>query len=263
MRVRVVRLLGVMLLSGCGGARVAGSSSVGISATSASLSPTGALGGDGPRCRGAVCACRPLDESGRGTRGRSEDEEEGVAPGRKRLELRSGYGLDPVEWTIEGRGITRKSPESPEPLCSYVDLAPGKYRIKYRIRAADARAGLHPTLTIAEHGPAAKDWYDTFRYKCGSSGPCTEGEMNAWQRAMAAVPRGIHDPCGSVRVRELSWGSDRASGEHLEALELAMTLEVYPFETRHRRGAAACGQAARRERSASEDGETSDRGTQP
>src|SRR5689334_10660014 len=62
-------------------------------------SSSGPLVTAGPRCAGATCKCREIDDYGRPT-GDSSRNEGDVAPGMKRFEFRTGRGFDPVTVTI-------------------------------------------------------------------------------------------------------------------------------------------------------------------
>lgn len=197
----------------------------------------------GARCTDGVCACRRVDERGETA---EEDRDEGpIAEGHKRFELRTGRGLDEVRITVEGRGtLVKAGGASPEPVCAYVDLPPGKHRVTVRAVATDLEAGQEPSFFIAEHSPEQRSWYDTFRFRCGGGGSvCTQGHMDEWLDAMRAhlkAARGIYDPCGSTRVTLPRWTAERAVGPKLADLEVALTLEVYKFQPRFPHGAKTC-----------------------
>lgn len=222
-----------LLLAGCASAPATRSSKDPISNASLALASA--------RCSQGTCACREVDAVGRAPRGAQEAD---ILEGRKRFELRTGYGTDPVEIDVGALRVVTKTGDPVAPACGYVDLPPGRHKVRLHTRAADARAGFHPVLLINEYGARTEDWYDTFRYKCGSQGACTQGEMHALQKQVSEVPRGIHDACGSVKVEGFAWQSDRAKGEELEDVTVEMVLNVYPFEPRFAHGSSSCGKGS-------------------
>jgi hypothetical protein len=203
----------------------------------AALAEGGALTVTGARCSGAACTCRVVDDYGRGAPG----DEGAVAPGHKRFELRTGRGNDPLAITVEGRGTLRKSGTDVDAACGYIDLPPGKFRVRLRANAQSADAGQVPALFIREYGERTKDWYDTFEFRCGGqSEVCTLGDMQAWIDRVQKVARGIWDPCGSVRVEGVKWNALRSVGVKLAEIEVELTLEVYKFSPRFPHGFAKC-----------------------
>jgi hypothetical protein len=186
----------------------------------------------GERCPGGVCACRELDNTGRGPR----TEEGEVRAGHKRFELRTGRGLDEVSVTVEGRGTLTKRTDAPAGACAYLDLPPGKHHVRYRARAANAEAGMVPSLLVNEYSARTHDWYDTFRFKCGDPEACTKDELSAWGQKQEQLSRGILDPCGSVAVEGVRWAVEHTADVRVTDLVLDLTLRVYKFSPRFRHG---------------------------
>src|SRR4051812_42120518 len=119
----------------------------------------------GPRCQGATCSCRTIDDFGRPAGDGSRNEGD-VAPGLKRFEFRTGRGFDPMRVTIDGKGTLVKDPSQVEPTCGYVELGPGRHAVRLRIEAKDAVQGIHPRLLVNEYGRGQNDWYSTFAFGC-------------------------------------------------------------------------------------------------
>ncbi len=191
----------------------------------------------GARCKSGVCTCRDVDEHGRGTPG----DEGAVAPGTKRFEFRTGRANDPITVAVEGAGVLAKSGADVESACAYVDLTPGKHRVKLHARAANPDAGQVPALFISEYSEKTKDWYDTFELRCGGVDEvCTLGDMQAWIEKVQGRARGIWDPCGSVRVEGVKWEALRSVGTKLADVEVELVLEVYKFQPRFPHGYPKC-----------------------
>jgi hypothetical protein len=192
----------------------------------------------GARCPGGVCACRPVDNYGN-TKDVGFDEGE-PAPGTKRFEFRTGRGYDQETIALEGAGAFTKTTASPEPSCSYVDLPPGKHRVTIHSVAANAEVGQEPAVFIREYSPELKSWYDTFQFRCGGGDVCSLGHMEQFLDEAQKHPRGIWDPCGSVRIEGVKWDGGRGPGAKLSELTVELTLEVYKFPPRFPHGAPTC-----------------------
>lgn len=192
----------------------------------------------GARCSGGACTCRPVDNYGNS---KEVNFDEGApAAGLKRFELRTGRGYDAATIAVEGMGVFEKSTTSPEPSCAYLDLLPGKHRVTIHARAANAEAGQEPALFVREYSPERKSWYDTFQFRCGGDDVCSLGHMEQFLEEAQKKPRGIWDPCGSVRVEGVKWDGGRGPGAKLAELTVELTLEVYKFEPRFPHGAHSC-----------------------
>jgi hypothetical protein len=221
---RMVRWVACLLLVSC-----AHSSSPPTVKSSASI------GTAGDRCPGGVCTCRAVDDYGRG----GPSDEKDVAAGQKRFELRTGRGLDEMEVTVEGRGTLKKSKESPEAACAYVDLPPGKHRVHLHARASEM-GGMVPALLVNEWSARTHDWYGSFQFRCGGGRTCTKDLLAEWAETDGKRPRGIFDPCGSTRVENLKWDVSHAADVTVEELDLDFVLEVYKFVPRFPHGAKTC-----------------------
>ena len=193
----------------------------------------------GPRCQGARCTCREIDDYGRPT-GNSSRNEGDVAPGMKRFEFRTGRGFDPMTVTIDGRGTLTKDTSTVEPTCGYVELPPGRHAVRLRIEAKDVAQGIHPRLLVNEYGVGQKDWYSTFSFACGSAGPCIKEDMKDWFDKARAVDRGIFDKCGSTRIEGIRWSVEHSPDQTLEDLTLDFIIHVYKFEPRFVHGTPTC-----------------------
>ncbi len=203
-----------------------------------------ALATAGARCSNGGCTCRRVDDYGRSQEGAAD--EGAPAAGSKRFEIRTGRGLDPVSITVEELGTLQKSTLSPQPACGYIDLAPGKHKVRLHATATNPEAGMEPAIFISEYAEGMQSWYDTFAMRCGgdANGVCSEGHMRQWQDAAQATPRGLFDPCGSTRIEGIHWDGQRApntvGNAQLAGLDVELTLEVYKFAPRFPHGAPTC-----------------------
>ena len=180
---------------------------------------SGPLDTAGPRCSGATCSCRAVDDYGRPTGSGSRDEGE-IAAGMKRFEFRTGRGFDAMTVTIDGRGTLTKDASQAEPSCGYVELAPGRHAVRLRILAKDPAQGIHPRLLVNEYGRNTNGWYTSFSFACGAVGPCIKDDMKDWFDKARAVDRGIYDPCGATRVEGIRWSVEHSPEQTLEDLTL-------------------------------------------
>jgi hypothetical protein len=216
----VVRLAGLAVVASC--ATPSGSERA---------ATTDALRVVGARCAGGACSCRqPGDQRDEGP----------VTPGEKRFEVRLGRGLDPARVSIERHGTLVKVLDKPDEQCAYLDLAPGLYGVHLHVAAANPEAGMFPALELSEHGADTQSWYDTFRFHCGVSEPCTKADLAAWLDEMRAHKGGITDLCGSVRVEGARWGAEHSPGARVEELDVEFVLHVYPFAPRFPHGSSEC-----------------------
>jgi hypothetical protein len=217
----------LVLMSGC-------ASSGETKPTTVSASAPMVMSGD--RCQNGICACRAVDDFNRG----GITNEQGVPPGHKRFEIRTGRGLDPLEITVAGKGTLTKSTERVDAACGYIDLPPGKHKVRLRAQAKSEASGMVPGIWINEWGERTHDWYETFNFRCGGNAPCTKDHMTEWAASDGKRPRGIFDPCGSVRVENLQWDGKYASDVKVLELELDFVLEVYKFVPRFPHGNKTC-----------------------
>jgi hypothetical protein len=230
----MIKLLGLPLLLLCG---CAASSGRAASPSPSSLSEHQAIATAGPRCRGGLCACRPVDQFGRTVldSGGEGHNEAPIAVGQKRFELRTGRGLDAMEITVAGRGALVKTTESAEPSCAYIDLPPGKHAVHLRVRAARGEEGMAPSLLVHEYGTETQDWYDTLRFSCGDTEACIEPDLADWASKVGSS-RGIQDPCGSVKISGVHYRGEHAPNHRMTEVELDFTLNVYKFAPRFPKG---------------------------
>lgn len=232
-----VALAALAVLAACGGDR----KMIAIGPPPAKAT-TGALAG--PLCSGGSCACMtsPADAGA----------PEGA--GLKRFEIRLGPTPHDLWATLPG-GVLYKSAERPE-MCFYVDLAPGKHPIELR---ASQATGVSAAIAVSELGAATKSAYRTFRFSCGSpGGVCSFEELDRKKDEYRGVEEGVHDACGSTRVREVIWDTGR-SPDQLVPSEFAMrmVLHVYRFQPDRPSGDPSCGagDARRRDEAATPPGE--------
>ncbi|MCS6912396.1 MAG: hypothetical protein RMK29_07815 [Myxococcales bacterium] len=200
------------------------------------------LPGVGHRCESpGRCRCRPIDEYGRG-QDAAEDVERAPPPeGLKRFELRTGRGLDQMKITVEGIGTFSKDTTSAEPGCIYLDLPPGRHRVRYHVQAHDPLQGVEPRLRISEYSPRFSRWYRTFAFRCASgSEPCTGDEARNALAVLSRVPKGKHDPCGSTRVQGLRFYTERPADAQITDFNLELVLHVYRFVPRFPPDAPRC-----------------------
>ncbi|MCW5801918.1 MAG: hypothetical protein KIT31_05980 [Deltaproteobacteria bacterium] len=183
----------------------------------------------GPLCSGTECKCRT-------------DGQEVGAPeqeGRKRFELRlqSPYEL----WvTLPNGTLLYKNAERAE-ACFYVDIAPGQHPVE--MRASNA-SGVSASLEVHELGD--KGAYDTFKFNCGNPGVCSYDQVSAEMSRYQAIPKALHDPCGSTKIRGIGWDHGKDPDQlHPSNLVLQFTLDVYKFKPEHASGAGeVCGKRA-------------------
>lgn len=185
----------------------------------------------GPLCNlDGRCTCRDEAKPGDGGAGTPE-------AGAKRFEVKLGP-TDGELWASVGDHVLYKSKERATE-CFYVDLAPGKHAVTLR---ASRPEGAQAALAISELGAAAGSWYRTFRFTCGVPGVCSEDELAGKKAEYAKYKAGVHDPCGSVRVRQLTWDSGVAPDTvHPQELAVGLVLDVYTFLPGKKAGDPTCG----------------------
>jgi hypothetical protein len=185
----------------------------------------------GPLCGGeGRCTCRDDSKPGDGGAGTPE-------AGTKRFEVKVGP-MDGELWATVGDHVLYKSKERATE-CFYVDLPPGKVPVTLR---ASRPEGAQAAVAISELGAAAGSWYKTFRFTCGVPGVCSEHELSGKKAEYKKFKAGVHDPCGSVRVRKLTWDSGVAPDTiHPQELVVALDLVIYKFLPGKPSGDPACG----------------------
>lgn len=180
----------------------------------------------GPLCtNGQTCTCR----SNPGDAGAPEGD-------RKRFEVRIGPAEHELWVTIDDMVLYKGNARAED--CFYLDLGPGDHAVGLR---AHQPGGLSAAVQISEYAPAHDSWYETYRFSCGAPGVCSHDEMDEYKASLPQYKRGIHDPCGSVKVKNISWDTGVAPDEqHPEDLALGLTLQIYPFAPKHPHGDPVC-----------------------
>jgi hypothetical protein len=184
----------------------------------------------GPLCAGDHCSCRDQSAPGDGGAGVPDD-------GKKRFEIQIGPASNELWVTVQGN-VLYKSPEIAT-ACFYVDLSPGQHPVVLR---ASHKDGLSAAFEIHELGTKTKSWYDTFTFNCGSPGVCGYDDLDREKARIAAVPRSIHDKCGSVRIKGVQWDAGRSPDQaHPEDLQLGITLDIETWAPWKQHGDDTCG----------------------
>jgi hypothetical protein len=221
------RLLAMPLIAACGGGGKGPTTPVKIDplpdpVTQAVLA--------GPLCEGDRCSCRDPAAPADGGAGVPTGEAD------KRFELHLGPAANAIWVTIDGM-VLYKSDERAED-CFYVDLKPGRHRV---VLQAARGGGVSAKLAISEYAPGVESWYDTFNFNCGSPGTCSYDALDAWKAELAPYTRGLHDPCGSTKIKGIAWDAGRAPDQqHPQDLQLELTLDVYKFAPEYPHDHAAC-----------------------
>ncbi len=217
----------IFLLAACGGGGGGGAMNTVVIRETPEPNTRATLAG--PLCKADACTCRDPSAPADGGAGVA-------AEGRKRFEVRVGPIEQPA-WVTIDRNVLYKSAARAED-CFYVDLAPGEHPVE--IRASHA-GGLSVAVRLSEYAPGTESWYDTYDFSCGVPGVCAHSELDAYKRSLARFERGIHDPCGSVKIKGLSWDSGVAADQvHPQDLAVALTLLIYDFAPKHPTGSPDC-----------------------
>jgi hypothetical protein len=180
----------------------------------------------GALCEGQSCKCRgPGDDAGA---------PEGA---RKRYEIRLGPTPHDL-WLTLPNTVLYKSPERAE-MCFYVDLPPGEHPVELRASNPD---GISAAVIVRELGVKTASWYDSFQFACGSPGVCSFEELDGKKAEYAQVKKNLHDPCGSTKIKGLTWDTGKAPDQlHPSELVVRFVLDVYKFEPTKAHGDATCG----------------------
>ena len=172
----------------------------------------------GPLCGEQECTCRDETAADDGGAGLPTDD-------RKRFELRIGPAANEL-WVSVGEHLYYKSAERAS-ACFYFDLATGEIPVALR---ASNNGGVSAAVAISEYGTATKSWYQTFQFKCGSPGICSYDELDSNKTEYKKFAKGLHDPCGSVRIQRLNWNSSEAADQqHPSELAVTLGVNVYKF----------------------------------
>ena len=184
---------------------------------------TGTLAG--PMCSGDSCTC-----------GKSFDEVGAPEGDRKRFEVKLASAQE-LWLTLPGRQLY-KNPERAE-ACFYIDLAPGQHPVALR---ASNKDGVSAAVEISELGAKAKTKYQTFKFSCGHPGVCAFDDLDAAKASYKEFERGLHDKCGSTKIKSLNWDHGKApDGQHPSELLVRLTLDVYKFMPDKPSGDPTCG----------------------
>lgn len=184
----------------------------------------------GPMCDGPQCTCRDLDASDDGGVGVPADS------AHKRFEIRMN---SPQElWATVGTMRLYKSP-APQEACFYIDLPTGQTPVELRASDPNGAAG---QWEIRELGTETTSFYDTFRFNCGVPGVCSLDELEAIKKAHGGQLRQVQDPCGSTKVKGLTWTHSKAPDAlHPTDLIVRLSLDVYRFVPTKPHGDSSCG----------------------
>ncbi len=186
----------------------------------------------GPLCEAQVCRCR----QGGMTAGDDGVGEPAEGSGVKRFEIRIGPSEHALWVTLDDMVLYKSTARAED--CFYVDLGPGEHRMGLR---ASQPGGVAARVEVSEYAPATRSWYRTFTFACGAPGVCSHADLDAYKAGLARFARGIHDPCGSVKVKALGWDVGRAPDQqHPDDLQVGWTLQLYGFAPRHPHGHPAC-----------------------
>lgn len=179
----------------------------------------------GPLCSGDACRCKDSDAA-------AGDPEGNV----KRFEVRIGPAEHELWVTLDDMVLYKGTAHAED--CFYVDLTAGDHTMGLR---ASHEGGIAARVAVSEWAPATKSWYETFRFGCGAPGPCSHTELDEYKASLAMYKRGIHDPCGSVKVKQIGWDTGIAPDQlHPNDLQVAWTLELYDFVPKKPHGDPSC-----------------------
>jgi hypothetical protein len=184
----------------------------------------------GPLCKADGCTCRDENAAGDGGAGAPDEM-------HKRFEIRVGPTDNALWVTVDGQVLYKSNERATE--CFYLDLPSGNHKVALR---ASRPQGIQAGLAISELGVAAASWYKTFRFSCGVSGTCSHDELDGVKADYRQYKAGLHDPCGSVRIKGLAWDTGVAPDQvHPQDLAMEMTLDIYKFKPGKPSGDPTCG----------------------
>jgi hypothetical protein len=185
----------------------------------------------GPLCVAGACTCRDENAPGDGGAGTPE-------AAHKRFEFRLGPTDNELWATVDGQVLYKSKERATE--CFYLDLASGEHPVTLR---ASRPHGVQAGLAVSELGVRAASWYRTFRFSCGIPGTCAHDELDAAKIEYRKQSKaGVHDPCGSVKVKGIVWDTGVAPDQlHPEDVAVAFTLDIYRFMPGKPSGDPTCG----------------------
>lgn len=185
----------------------------------------------GPLCDGQRCTCRDPEAPADGGAGAPTD-------ATKRFEVRVGPSEHELWVTVDDMVLFKSNARAEE--CFYIDLGAGDHQVALR---ASHKGGVSAALAIREYAPEHGSWYDTYRFSCGSPGQCSLDEMADYRASLEKYKRGIHDPCGSVKIKQLAWDTGvPPDAVHPDDVALGFTMDLYDFAPKHPHGDPACAQ---------------------
>jgi len=183
----------------------------------------------GPLCEAEVCRCRDADAPGDGGAGQPGD-------GVKRFEVRVGPSEHELWVTVDDMVLFKSRARAED--CFYLDLGPGEHRVGLR---ASHPGGISAAVAVSEYGATTASWYDSFRFSCGSPGVCSHEELDDYKASLGVYQRGVHDPCGSVKIKNLTWDTGVAPDQlHPDDLQLGLVLSIYKFVPDKPHGDRSC-----------------------
>lgn len=226
---RWISSLPVVVVAACGGA--GSGAPTGVTQVTIAPPPDGVTRAtlSGPLCEGEVCTCRDPAAPADGGAGVPD-------AAVKRFEIRVGPAEHELWVTLDDMVLYKSTARAED--CFYVDLGPGDHRMGLR---ASHGGGVSAKVTVKEYGPATASWYDTFEFACGAPGVCAHDELDAYKASLAVYKRGIHDPCGSVKIKQIGWDTGRAADQlHPDDLQVGWTLDIFDFPARKPHGDPSC-----------------------
>jgi hypothetical protein len=188
-------------------------------------------------CSGGTCVCRGL--------GDDRKEEPAPAAGKKRIEIRMSVYHGSL--TLDSPTVGHFEHGSMEEACYYVDLDINTlYTFHLASKEAQEGRGVTPSVHISEYSVFGHYWYDIVDVTCGiGERSCDPGLARAWAQGwMDKRKRGRLDPCGSLVVVGLKWGTSggqaEANGWALRDFNADFGLEVKKFATEFPPNAREC-----------------------
>ena len=104
------------------------------------------------------------------------------------------------------------------------------------VHAADQPA--NPPATLLDGNMVSNP---SFEFDCSGGGVCDLDSIRVEQARIKAAPRGIHAPCGSVKVQQLDWQTGTMPDAiHPGEIVMDFVLNVYTFGTTAKPGADTC-----------------------
>lgn len=181
----------------------------------------------GPLCEGDTCKCR----------GETGDPGTPDSKAVKRYEIEIGP-VDNEMWVTVDDMVLYKSRERATE-CFYVDLtSPGEHKVTIR---AHGEPAFGARVTIREIGVDPKSYYDTFTFGCGGPGACDQPQLRDWRDGLRRYTRGVHDPCGSTKIKGIEWDTGEMPDATLPSdLYVKLVLQPYAFAPKHPSGDPAC-----------------------